>query len=137
MKTFTILAIVIVLSTPFIVKVLDNDPALNLQRKPEKTTELYFTDHLSLPKQIAIGIPYTFQFTINNLEYGEKTYSYEVIVSDSWAKVTDGKGNFVLANGQSKSIPVKLVATRSFGRMKIIVRLIDKNQEINFWVEEI
>lgn len=135
-KIITIIAIVLVLYIPYFVKILHKNLSINLKRKPEGTTELFFSDHLNLPKQIEVGKPYSFEFTTHNLEYRELTYAYEVVISDGGEGGIVEKSEFVLPDGQTKIVDVPLILSKSFGRAKVIVKLLNENQEINFWVDE-
>ena len=132
----TITAIALALFIPFSVKIFHSDSIINLKRKPEGTTELFFSDHFNLPKQIEAGEPYSFEFTTHNFEYEELTYFYEVIVSNNEVNNLMKKGEFVLQHDQTITIPVEFIMSDNFGRAKVVVRLTNKNQEINFWVEE-
>ncbi len=44
-------------------------------KKPETFTELYFEDHLSLPKEIILFKENNFKFTIHNLENKDMDYT--------------------------------------------------------------
>src|SRR5260370_15081174 len=46
--------------------------------KQEAFTELYFENHLNLPKHVTSSQEYFFNFTIHNLEGKNMKYSYEV-----------------------------------------------------------
>lgn len=126
-KIITIAVIFALLSTTFI----------NLKRKPEESTELYFSNHLTLPRQIETGKSYSFEFTTNNIEYKELRYIYEVTVSNNEVNSTISLGEFVLSPGQIKTVPINFIFSSPFKRMKVTVKLVNKNQEINFWVDEI
>lgn len=104
---------------------------LALSKQPETFTELYFTDHLSLPKQIKQGVPYHFEFTVHNLEYKDFTYVYEVTADTLILE----NGQFLLKHDEIKTIPVTFRIVQPFERMKITVNLVNKNQPIHFWVE--
>ena len=49
--------------------------------KPETFTELYFENHLSLPKEVTLFKEYNFKFTIHNLENKDMEYPYEVYIN--------------------------------------------------------
>lgn len=104
---------------------------LALSKQPETFTELYFTDHLSLPKQIKLGVPYSFKFTVHNLEYQDFTYVYEVTADNL---ILD-KDQFSLKHDEVKTILVTFRIFRHFERIKITVNLVNKNQPIHFWLE--
>ena len=105
---------------------------LAFSKKPETFTELYFTDHLSLPKQIKQGVPYYFEFTVHNLEYKDFTYVYEVTADTLILE----NGQFSLKHDETKTIPITFRISQPFERTKITVNLVNKNQPIHFWIEQ-
>ncbi|OGM23015.1 hypothetical protein A2961_01305 [Candidatus Woesebacteria bacterium RIFCSPLOWO2_01_FULL_39_21] len=108
----------------------------NLKRQREPLTELYFSNHLNIPKQIEKGKPYSFEFTTRNLEYKDTNYVYEILVSENEGMSLIEKGEFILTHGETKSVPEEFLIPESFGRAKITVSLVNKDQEISFWIEE-
>ena len=86
---------------------------ISLKRKTEGSTELYFSDHLNLPKQIEIGKPYNFDFITHNLEYKDFTYTYEVITSGQVDKIIGNapkSANAYIDPGSSSYIFQMLIA---------------------------
>lgn len=108
----------------------------SLSKKPERFTELYFTDHLNLPKKIKLGTPYSFEFTIHNLEYQDFTYHYELTAEIDEKKAVLGEGQFLLKHDEIKTLPLDFRIFKSFKRAKITLNLVNKNQPIHFWVEK-
>jgi len=106
--------------------------------KPETFTELYFENHLNLPSKIKSDQTYSFSFTIHNLENKKMAYLYEVYLQ--------GKGNSVklpidqnrvtIKKNQYKTIHETFSINAPIVRSEIIVNLINKNQQIDFWVTD-
>ena len=104
--------------------------------KPDSFTELYFEDHLTLPKTVENNKIYTFKFTTHNLEYKDMTYPYEVYILDNGKKQTIEKKTFMLKQDQYKTLQEKFTFTKPLkDRAEIIVYLINNDQQIDFWIE--
>jgi len=110
-----------------------------IKPQPENFTELYFDDHLSLPKTASPGAILSFNFTIHNLEHATVDYPVEITVEDdsnppviSHTATTD----LTLANDDLKTtlaearIPVGILTPRA----KVSVILPEQKQSIHFWV---
>lgn len=71
--------------------------------EPEPLTELYFTDHSTLPLFYWVGHPQTVSFATHNLEYRTVTYHYQILQSsdDGSSKAELASGNFTLQHNQS------------------------------------
>lgn len=108
--------------------------------KPETFTELYFENHLSLPKKIVTDQENNFKFTVHNLEYKTMTYPYEVYIKCSDAGCNGEKqiideGKITLKHDEYKTISESYMITLPTGRIEIVANLINKKQGIDFWVE--
>lgn len=103
--------------------------------KPETFTELYFEDHLNLPSEITPKNDYEFKFTIHNLENKDMEYSYEVFLDLGDEKLFIDKNVVSVKNGEYKTIEEKFRINDPAARTKIVVNLINKNQQLSFWVE--
>ena len=103
---------------------------------PETFTELYFEDHLSLPKEITLFKENNFKFTIHNLENKDMLYPYEVYIDVNGEKQSIDKSSVLIKNNEYKTITQTFTITTSIQRAKIVVNLIDKNQQIHFWMGE-
>lgn len=110
--------------------------ALPLRKQPETFTELYFTDHLNLPKEIELETPYSFEFSVHNQEHQDFTYTYEVTTNNQESTQVIVEGLFFLEHNEKKTIPVTFQISPPFERIKITVNLVNKNQPIHFWVEQ-
>ncbi len=112
--------------------------------KPENFTELYFEDNAHLPLKIKQkntnlfinpADSYSFKFTIHNLENKEMKYHYEVYILDP-NKVVFDQGEVNIQNNESKTIDETFYMPSIYPRTKFVVNLIDKNQQIAFWMRE-
>ena len=107
--------------------------------KADSYTELYFQDNESLPakpKTITnfITVPYTFSFTIHNVENKTLQYPYEVTISGFENKTIDKK-TLTIANNESKTIHETFYLPNSVPvRTQVTVALTNKNQQIFFWM---
>lgn len=112
-----------------------------LSPKTQKFTELYIEDHNSLPKKVFIGEDYTFKFSLHNLEQELYIYQYKVYFQHdpklSNTNVPLSEGTVVLNHEEKETIPVTFNFEEPFTRGKVIIELIDKENSIHFWIDEI
>lgn len=101
----------------------------------ETFTELYFEDHLDLPSKVIPNHRRFFQFTLHNLENEDMQYPYEVYIEVGRNKLFIDKGAFFVRKNEFKTIQEEFVIASAFPRSKIVVNLINKNQQIDFWIE--
>lgn len=81
---------------------------------PEPLTELYFNNHISLPKVYTKGAKYPFSFTIHNIEYQTVDYRYKITASGEVQNPNDKfqikskipNPNYSSASGQSNNITI-------------------------------
>lgn len=106
-------------------------------RKPEMFTELYFEDHINLPKTIERHKEYSFVFTIHNLENRDSDYPYAVYLQRDDQKTIIYQDNVYVKNNEFKSIEKTIGPLKNL-RSKIVVELVEKNPNINisFWMED-
>jgi hypothetical protein len=104
--------------------------------KPETFTELYFENHLSLPNKVALSEKNNFKFTIHNLENKDMEYPYEVYIDTGRGKKIIYINSVFIKNTEYKTITVDFTITIPIQRAKVVVSLINKNQQIDFWIEE-
>lgn len=105
--------------------------------KPETFTELYFEDHLSLPSEIYIFKNYQFKFTIHNLENQDMEYPYEVYFDMNGEKQFIEQSSVFIKNSKYRTISEEFTFTLQdlpTERLKVVVNLINKNQQIHFWM---
>ncbi len=92
-------------------------------------TELYFSG--PLPKDIKLGKEYNFSFAVHNLENRNVLYNYAVYVKSDALR----RGNLSLDHDQTAFLSQAFNITRmEDAPMPITVRLLNKEQEIHFWV---
>ena len=104
--------------------------------KPETFTELYFEDHLSLPNKVTLFKEDNFKFTIHNLENKDMEYPYEVYIDVNREKQMIDKNSVLIKNNEYKTISEDFTITITMQRVKVVVNLINKNQQIHFWMGE-
>ncbi len=104
--------------------------------KPETFTELYFEDHLSLPNKVTLFKENNFKFTIHNLENKDIEYPYEVYIDVYREKQMIDKNSVLIKNNEYKTITEDFTITVPTQRVKAVINLIDKNQQIHFWMAE-
>jgi len=105
-------------------------------KKPETFTELYFEDHLSLPNKVTLFKENNFKFTIHNLENKDMEYPYEVYIGMNRGKQMLDKSSVLIKNNEYKTITEDFAITGPTQRVKVVVNLINKNQQIHFWMGE-
>jgi hypothetical protein len=102
--------------------------------KQETLTELYFENHLSLPEKFILSKEYNFKFTIHNLENKDMEYPYEVYIDMGGKKQMIDKSSVLIKNNEYKIIKINFTITIPVERFKIVVGLIKKDQQIDFWM---
>ena len=80
----------------------------SLLPKPEPFTELYFEDHLKLPKVYGKNNDNSFRFTVHNLEYKTYTYDYYIKAVATDSARTISKGSITLKHDEYKTIKEKI-----------------------------
>src|SRR3989344_6509010 len=106
----------------------------HLLPEPENLTELYFENHNDLPKSITSGQKYEFTFTIHNLENKDMDYPYVVFLRTDEKKIILDEKSVNLKNGEFKMIKEEFGSLNNL-KMKITVELVNRNQQIDFWME--
>lgn len=109
--------------------------ALATTVKPETFTELYFENHLLLPSKIIYYKENDFKFTIHNLENKDMEYPYEVYIDVNGEKQVIDEASVIVKSGEYKTIDENYEITLPTIRVKVIINLINKNQQIDFWME--
>jgi len=129
-----------VLALLVLVLVASNSPwvharlaAAKLLPQPEAYTELYFTQHLALPKT-AIGLV-PFSFTVHNVEGDATTYPYEVVLLLPNGKTqTLSTGTLALQNGETRSVAATVNVPKGTTTAEIAVVLPNQQESIHFWL---
>lgn len=110
------------------------------QLTPNKDTftELYFEDHLHLPRNISLGTPFRFLFTVHNKEqkpmnYTIKIFSQNDVENPQLIELSTMQVN--LDPEQKRSFSTDIVLSEyTTPRQKVEVKLLELNQSIHFWV---
>jgi len=104
--------------------------------KPETFTELYLEDHLSLPDKVILFKENNFKFTIHNLENKDMEYPYEVYIDLNREKKMIDKSSVLIKSNEYKTISEDFTITVPTQRVKVVINLISKSQQIHFWMGE-
>jgi hypothetical protein len=103
--------------------------------QPETFTELYFENYLHLPSNVTPKHPYSFQFTLHNLEGKDMEYPYVVYLEVGQNKQIFDKGTIVVKENDYKTIQERFAAAGILSKSEIVVELTNKNQQIDFWIQ--
>ncbi len=79
---------------------------------------------------------YEYDFSIENKENIDFVYTYQITTEDENIKNTLYTRKLFLEHGKKINVPVTFTILEPFERMKITVKLVNKNQEIHFWTEQ-
>ncbi len=107
---------------------------LAVHPKPETFTELYFENHLLLPDKFIPSRQVNFKFTIHNLENKDMEYLYEVYIDSNGEKQLIEKNSVLIKNNEYKTIDAGFTIAVPMQRFKVVVNLIQNNQQIDFWM---
>jgi hypothetical protein len=135
--SFSLIAVALILGAIQIINrvpSVKNTLELATTVKAETFTELYFEDHLNLPKTIEKYKFYNFTFTIHNLENKDMEYPYVVYLQTVDKKIILNQNTVSVKSGEYGSIYEDFGPLKNI-RMKFVVELVDKNQSIHFWME--
>lgn len=105
--------------------------------REETFTELYFEDHLKLPKKLNAGEPFQVAFTIHNLEgkymdYPVKIFALNDAEPPELTELLDTSVS--LDSKASRTVQVQLVLPQSaVPREKVVIELVNLDQSIHFW----
>ena len=103
--------------------------------RPERLTELYFENHHLLPGNIQLNEEINFEFTVCNLEGEDLEYIYEVFMLWQNQKTIIGRESIFIKKNESETFNEKFLLDEWLpGRIKVVVNLINKNQQIHFWL---
>ena len=96
----------------------------------EPLTEMYFENHANLPKHIFLNKPYNFSFTVNNLEYQDMKYNYDISVEYLNKTYELDSGAIFLSNNESETIYQDFILKENFERAKISIKLTKDHLDI-------
>jgi hypothetical protein len=131
-------AAILISAVVTVVVIFAYEPVIQaLTPREEPFTELYFEDHLHLPKTMVVNTPIKLAFTIHNLEGIQMTYPIRVFAQDESTppQVTElMKTQVTIEQDQSKTIPVEFAIPQfTTPRQKITVELEQLQQTIHLW----
>jgi hypothetical protein len=106
---------------------------LDLIPKPEKLTELYFSNSANLPVHATSNYVVNFAFVIHNLETTDYQYTYDVSVNANGTRRTVDSGVVLVKNNQYYVKNEKFNLMNSPGRQDVVVELTNIRQSIDFW----
>jgi hypothetical protein len=115
--------------------------------RPERLTELYFTDYRQLPTAEQFDTAQTVTFTVHNLEHQTTTYAYTLTAQSEDDKIEHsvGGGEFALAHDDSATTIKPVTLPNLTGRVIVKVNLqyqgiafggdapTDQKQSIHYW----
>jgi hypothetical protein len=129
-------AIIISLAIGIVIVII----TLVVARPPrEYFTELYFKNHTNLPKYINPQQYYNYTFVVHNVEKSTFTYqmrlSTELTLANKSTITSDEYfTNLTVAQGAIVEQPVSFVIKNPFHKAKVTSQVLNKNQEVHFWV---
>lgn len=93
--------------------------------RPERVTELYFTDHRQLSAAASPDAAQTVRFTVHNLEHQPTVYHYTLTAMSEGDTIEHrlGSGNFSLAHNRSQAIHKPITLPLLKGRIAVKVSL--------------
>lgn len=101
-------------------------------RQPERFTELYFSNHLTLPREVTTNQPVYVAFTIANHEAATTAYPYRVrLVENGRSRIIEAD-TLQLTDGARQSRTVQFAVARTGQQIEVIVELPDQHQTIHF-----
>jgi len=103
-------------------------------KEPQTFMELYFENHLSLPGKVTLFEENNFKFTIHNLENKDMEYPYEVYIDTNGEKQIISMDSVLIEDNEYKTITVDFTITIPIPRSRVVVNLINKNEQIRFWI---
>lgn len=104
--------------------------------KPEGFTELYFENHLSLPNKIINDKVNEFKFTLHNLENIDMEYPFDVTVDADGEKEVITESSVFVKKDAYVTISQNFKIANGVTSARVVVYLIRKNQQIDFWMEK-
>lgn len=106
---------------------------LNVVPKREHYTELYFNNHLALPRHVAEDGSIFFSFSLHSLEGKDMKYPYSVyFVSTDGATTTIDNNMLQLDDGEYKRVEKKYSTPKLAKTGMVFVELLGRNQKIDF-----
>lgn len=101
--------------------------------EPEPLSELYFEDHINLPKNFQPGVPQTLRFTIHNIEYKPMKYTVDVSARIGDKLTPIQSGTVLLAHNAFETLKQDVTLTEAT-RTAVLISL-DSGQKIQVWMD--
>ena len=125
---FFIACVVVTLGGLFFIKqpaIADQLNAWQVLPRPERFSELYFTDYHQLPATLFAGSNQRIRFTVGNFEHQNTTYYYSVIAfaPDKLIEQPLAHGSFTLDQNQSRATTQAIVIPALSSRIMVQVSL--------------
>ena len=102
----------------------------------EGFSEIYFDDFNEIPTSIKLNEPLKFSFIVINKEANEENYDYIVMIKYKSKQDIIDSGSFSLKNNEINIIEETILVKEDFNLAIVSVKLLNKNQEIHFWVRQ-
>ena len=114
--------------------------------REEQLTQLYFSDHKTLPQKAVAGEKQDVRFTIRNVENQPVTYTYTIFAQAKDARTQLAQGTVKLVDNQAQDITKQLTLPDTPGRVAIVIDLQyalaephgsktkNQTQTIHYWV---
>jgi uncharacterized membrane protein len=106
--------------------------ALATTKQPEAFTELYFGDHLHLPKQVEAGRVATVSYHITNHEGASAVYHPRVTLYENGSPRDLGQTAILLQDGQGQDLAIGFTPQSSGANLELVIDLPDRHQSIHF-----
>lgn len=104
----------------------------NFQVREETFTELYFSDHQILPKNVEPNRDYSIQFTIHNKQNKDGEYPYQFVLQTDQGEQILYQDVLQIAQHDIQTTTVHFRVEPSFTTGKVILRLPDQDQVLHF-----
>jgi len=101
-------------------------------RRPTPFTELYFSDHGRLPKDLALDQPSSFTFVVVNHEPSAVDYTPLVVLHGPGGEVPLPTDTMRVASGRSADQAVHFVVDQPGARYVVTVQLVGRPEVIHF-----
>jgi hypothetical protein len=142
----TVLLVLATITSPMITKTAE-EFGVSTREKP--MTELYFSDHLNLPKSYEAGKELSFEVTLASRELGHEGFNFEIIENDDTGVHLEilESGSVNLAPGSKRILEISVMPRLTSPRSKIsfrAMRISNPNSDsmigftdlqIHFWTE--
>lgn len=114
----------------------NSDPLTwSLFKQPEALTEVYFSDHKTLPATYAPGETYLLTFTIVNKEGRPMSYPFEIVVEGEGERIVLTTGRLAVENDEIKTHSVPVTYGDLGPNARVIVSLPEQGQTLQYFAK--